>query len=40
MKAMKKLKNMKNFGIKSDLIRSITKNSDNHEKKYMKIKLN
>ena len=34
-----KLKNKKNFGLQiRDLIRSITKNLDHYEKKYMKIK--
>ena len=28
---------MENYGVKSDLIRSITKNSDDFDEKYMKI---
>ena len=42
MKAKKKLKNMKNCGVKSerDLIRSITKNSNDYDEKYMKVKFN
>ena len=34
----KKIKNMKNCGVKSDLIRSMTKNSDDSDEKYMKMK--
>ena len=36
----KKLKNMKNCGLNKirDLIRSMTKNSDDYDEKYMKIK--
>ena len=41
MKARKKNKNTKNWGIKfRDLIRSITKNSDDYDENYMKIKFN
>ena len=36
MIAKKKLQNMKNFGVTSE-IRSITKNSDDYDEKYMKI---
>ena len=32
------IKNMRNSGVKSDLIRSITKNLDDYDEKYMKIK--
>ena len=39
MRANKKLKNMRNFGIKSE-IWSITKNSDDYDEIYMKIKFN
>ena len=39
MIAKKKLQNMKNFGVTSE-IRSITKNSDDYDEKYMKIKFN
>ena len=39
MTAKKKLQNMKNFGVTSE-IRSITKNSDDHDEKYMKMKFN
>ena len=38
MRAKKKLKNLKNCGLKSE--RSITKNSDDYDEKYMKIKFN
>ena len=38
MGAKKKLKNMKNFV--RDLIRSTTKNLDDYDEKYMKIKFN
>ena len=31
---------MKNCGVKSDLINSITTNSDDYDEKYMKIKFN
>ena len=31
---------MKNYRVKSDLISSITKNSDDYDEKYMKIKFN
>ena len=41
MKARKKIKNTKNWGIKfRDLIRSITKNSDDFDENYMKVKFN
>ena len=41
MKAKKKLKNMKICGVKSeDLIRSLTKNSDDYDEKYTEIKFN
>ena len=33
-----KKKNTKNYGVKSKSIKSITKNSDGYDKKYMKIK--
>ena len=39
MKAKKKLKSMKNSGLKRDLIGSVTKNSDDYDAKYIKIKL-
>ena len=39
MTAKKKLQNMKNFGVTSE-IRSITKNSGDYDEKYMKIKFN
>ena len=39
MIAKKTLQNMKNFGVTSE-IRSITKNSDDYDEKYMKIKFN
>ena len=31
---------MKNCGVKPDIYRSITKNSDNYDEKYLKIKFN
>ena len=31
---------MKNYRVKSDLIRSITKNADDYDEKYIKIKFN
>ena len=41
MKARKKVKNTENWGIKfRDIIRSITKNSDDYDENYMKIKFN
>ena len=41
MKAKKKIKKYEEMWIKiRDLIRSITKNLDNYDKKYMKIKFN
>ena len=36
----KKIKNIKNCGLKQNLIGPITKNSDDYNEKYMKIKLN
>ena len=39
MKPKKNLKSMKKYGLKV-LIRSITKNSDNYDKKYIKTKFN
>ena len=38
MRAKKKLKTLKNYNKINDLIRSITKNSDNYDEKYKKIK--
>ena len=41
MRTKKKLKNMKNCRVKSrDLIRSVTKNSDDYDEKHMKMKFN
>ena len=40
MRAKKRLKNMKNFGVTSNLIRSITKNSDNYNENCMETKFN
>ena len=40
MRAKAKLKNMKNWSKIRDLIRSVTKNSDDYDKKCMKIKFN
>ena len=40
MKAKEKLKSIKNCELKSDLIRSVTKKSDDYDEKYMKIKFN
>ena len=41
MRVKKKYENTKNSGVEiRDLIRSITKNSDDYDKKYMKIKFN
>ena len=40
MRAKKRLKNMKNFGVTSNLIRSITKNSDNYNENRMETKFN
>ena len=40
MTAEKKMKNMKTCGVKSEIIRSMTKNSDDYNETYMKIKFN
>ena len=40
MTAKKKMKNMKTCGVKSEIIRSMTKNSDDYNETYMKIKFN
>ena len=40
MTAEKKMKNMKTCGVKSEIIRSMTKNSDGYNETYMKIKFN